>query len=153
MPHPKAIGDRSTMAAMLALNDAGFAVSIPFGENERYDLIIDGRRLARVQCKTGRLRQGAVLFNVCSCYGHHLRPRESRRDYRGQVDYFVVYCAETGGVYLVPIGDLPLRNQASLRIEPPRNGQRLRIRNASDYEIGVVPAAAARIFSGPCGEP
>jgi PD-(D/E)XK endonuclease len=131
------------MAAMLALNEAGFAVSIPFGENVRYDLIIDdGCRLARVQCKTGRLRQGAVLFNVCSCYGHHLRPTETRRDYRGQVDYFVVYCSETSGVYLVPIEDLTMSNQASLRIEPPRNGQRLRIRNACDYEIGLVSATA-----------
>jgi PD-(D/E)XK nuclease superfamily protein len=131
------------MAAMLALSDAGFAVSIPFGENVRYDLIIDdGCRLARVQCKTGRLRQGAVLFNVCSCYGHHLHPGEARRNYRGQVDYFVVYCSDTSGVYLMPIEDLPLANQASLRVEPPRNGQRLRIRNASDYEIGVVSAAA-----------
>jgi hypothetical protein len=143
MRHPKAIGDRSTMAAMLALNDAGFAVSIPFGENVRYDLIIDdGQRLARVQCKTGRLRRGAVLFNVCSCYGHHLRPGEARRDYRGQVEYFVVYCADTKCVYLIPIDDLPVSNQASLRVEPSRNGQRVGIRNAGDYEIGVVCATA-----------
>jgi hypothetical protein len=141
MKHPKAIGDRSTMSAMLALSDAGFAVSIPFGENVRYDLITDdGHRLARVQCKTGRLRQGAVLFNVCSCYGHHLRPGEARRDYQGQVDYFVVYCPDTKGVYLVPIDDLPVTNQASLRVEPSRNGQQVGIRNAADYEIGVVSA-------------
>jgi PD-(D/E)XK endonuclease len=52
MDHPKAIGDRSAMVAMLALNDAGYAVSIPFGENVRYDLIIDdGTRLARVHAR------------------------------------------------------------------------------------------------------
>jgi hypothetical protein len=140
--HPKAIGDRSTMVAILALNDAGYAISIPFGENVRYDLIIDdGTRLARVQCKTGRLRLGAVRFNVCSCYGHHRRPGQSRRDYRGDVDYFVVYCAETDRVYLVPIEELPMSTEAALRVDPPLNGQRLRIRFADDYEIAAISTA------------
>jgi len=62
MEHPKAIGDRTTLVAMLALESAGYAVLLPFGENTRYDLVIDdGQRLARVQCKTGRLRGGAVV--------------------------------------------------------------------------------------------
>ena len=42
-----------------ALIEAGYAVSKPFGENQRYDLVIDdGETLARVQVKTGRLRNG-----------------------------------------------------------------------------------------------
>jgi PD-(D/E)XK endonuclease len=60
MEHPKDIGDRSRLAVMLALRAAGFAVLIPFGENTRYDLVIDdGYSLGRVQCKTGRLFNGA----------------------------------------------------------------------------------------------
>jgi PD-(D/E)XK endonuclease len=50
MEHPKAIGDRSTLAIMLALRGAGFALYAPFGENTRCDLIVDdGMRLSR--CK------------------------------------------------------------------------------------------------------
>jgi hypothetical protein len=72
MEHPKAIGDRSTLAVMTALESEGFKVLLPFGENVRYDLVVDDRgRLSRVQCKTGRLRSGAVRFNTCSFYGHH----------------------------------------------------------------------------------
>ena len=57
MEHPKAIGDRTTLAVMQALQTTGYAVSVPFGENVRYDLVIhDGETLRRVQCKTGRLR-------------------------------------------------------------------------------------------------
>jgi len=33
MEHPKAKGDRSTMAIILALHEAGLAVYLPFGEN------------------------------------------------------------------------------------------------------------------------
>jgi PD-(D/E)XK endonuclease len=48
---------------MLALHDVGFAVLLPFGENTRYDLVVDdGAELRRVQCKTGRLYKGAIRF-------------------------------------------------------------------------------------------
>ncbi len=145
MDHPKDIGDRTTLAVMLVLREAGFGVLTPFGENTRYDLAIDnGCKIFRVQCKTGRIRQGAVRFAVCSCYGHHLRAKDARRDYQGQVDYFGVYCPDNIAVYLVPIADLSVRVQAALRVEPARNGQRNKIRLASEYEIGKVKLEAPR---------
>ena len=67
-------GDRTALAVMIALQDASFGVALPFGENTRYDLVIDdGHSLARVQCKTGRLREGAVRWNACSNYAHHAK--------------------------------------------------------------------------------
>jgi PD-(D/E)XK endonuclease len=137
--HPKAKGDRSTLAIMLALHEAGYDLLVPFGENTRYDLVIDdGKRLARVQCKTGRLRHGAIAFAACSSYAHHPNPRLVRRDYHGQIDYFAVFCPETGISYLIPIGELPLRRQGRLRVEPARNNQRAGIRFAADFEIRRV---------------
>jgi hypothetical protein len=35
MEHPKDVGDRSTLAIMLALRDCGYAVYVPFGEGRR----------------------------------------------------------------------------------------------------------------------
>jgi hypothetical protein len=140
MDHPKDIGDRSTLAVMLALCAHGFEVLVPFGENTRYDLVIDdGTRLARVQCKTGRLRAGAVRFSACSAYGHHRNPAASRRSYAGQIDYFAVYCPETGGAYLIPIADMAVKVQGALRVDPTRKGQKRRIRLASDYELASIP--------------
>jgi hypothetical protein len=139
MAHPKTIGDRTMLAVMLALHDAGYTVLLPLGENTRYDLVIDdGSSLTRVQCKTGRLREGAVRFSTCSSYGHHERSSPSRRDYRGDVDWFAVHCSETEGVYLVPIDELSSRVEAALRVEPARNGQRSGIRPAARYELRRV---------------
>jgi hypothetical protein len=140
MEHPKDKGDRTTLAVMLALRETGYEVLVPFGENTRYDVVIDdGVRLEKVQCKTGRLRCGAVRWAVCSNYFHHPHPKYRSRDYRGQVDYFGVYCYETGAVYLVPIADLEnAKATASLRVEPARNGQKKLIRDAAQYEIGRV---------------
>jgi hypothetical protein len=125
MEHPKAVGDRTTLAVMAVLREAGFALYVPFGENTRVDLIIeDGESLARVQCKTGRLRRGAIRFSACSNYGHHSNPKLRHRDYVGQIDYWGVYCPDTSGVYLVPIADASVLREGALRVELPRNYQR-----------------------------
>ena len=137
--HPKDVGDRTTLACMLALRARGYEVFVPFGENTRYDRVIDdGCTLAKGQCKTGRLRAGAVRWSMCSNYAHHPNPRIRQRDYHGEVDFFAVFCRETGGVYLVPMANLPLRREGALRVDPPRNMQRKRIRFAARYEIGRV---------------
>jgi hypothetical protein len=113
---------------------AGYEVSVPFGENSRYDLIADGaHELSRVQCKTGRLREGTIRFATASTYGHLPSPREVRRSYLGEIDHFGVFCPETGGVYLIPIADVPTRTGAYLRVDLRRNAQRKRIRFACDY--------------------
>jgi hypothetical protein len=139
MQHPKDIGDRSTMAIMFALRLEGYPVMVPFGENTRYDIVIDtGSQLRRVQCKTGRLRDGAVIFRTCSTYGHHPNPKIIRRDYEGEIDDFAVYCPELGAVYLIPIEAVPTRTMGMLRVSPPRNGQHKRIRLAAAYEVARI---------------
>ena len=143
MEHPKDIGDRSALAIAIALQGIGHAVYLPFGENTRADFVIDdGTRLARVQCKTGRLRNGVVQFKTCSSYAHHSNPASVARDYLGQIEYFAVYCPETGGIYLILIEDIPLKWAGCLRVTEARNGQKLRIRYAKDYEIGRVTVHA-----------
>jgi len=131
---------------MLALRNAGYAISVPFGENTRYDLVIeDNAGLARVQCKTGRLRAGAIRT------GHHARPNHGRQDYLGQIEYLAVHCPETSGVYLIPISDVQTATSAMLRVEPSRNGQRRRIREASLYSIGCVSVSATRALRASSG--
>jgi hypothetical protein len=143
------------MAIMTALLEASWAVLLPFGENTRYDLVIDdGVVLARVQCKTGRLRHGGIRFGAWSSYAHHPNPKMVTRDYLGEIDYFAVYCPDTGGVDLVPVEDAPVRSKGTLRVSAARNGQKRRIRTAADYEIGHVllrPTAGPGASAGGSG--
>jgi hypothetical protein len=127
------------MAIIFVLRLLDFAILVPFGENTRYDLVIDnGSRLRRVQCKTGRLRNGAIEFPTCSTYAHHPNPKVPRRDYEGQIDDFAVYCPELGTVYLIPIEDVPTRALGMLRVTPARNGQTKRVRLAAAYELARI---------------
>jgi hypothetical protein len=149
MEHPKTIGDRSTLAVMAALQCLGYGLYVPSSENTRCDLIFEREGdFSRVQCKTGRLRKGAVVFSLCSNYGHHRDPETRHRPYHGQIDFFAVYCPETNGVYLIPIEDLPGRRQAWLRVDPPLNQQQKRIRLAERYEIARVTTEGLRASSG-----
>ena len=144
MEHPKDVGDRSTLAIMLALRERGYGVYVAFGENTRADLAVDdGKRLLRVQCKTGRLRNGAVGFPTASTYAHHPNPKMHRRTYAGEIDLFAVYCRDTGRVYLVPIEDVPTKATAHLRVEPSLNSQIRFVRDAARYEIARVDFATA----------
>ena len=132
------------LGVMLGLASAGYSILLPFGENTRYDLVIDeGERLSRVQCKTGRLRGGAVRFKTASTYGHHATPKALTRSYHGEIDYFGVYCPDNGAVYLIPFDAAPNRSSAALRVEPSLNGQETGIRHASDYEIARVPVTTS----------
>jgi hypothetical protein len=121
---------------MHALQLKGYPILLPFGENTRYDLAIEvGGKLRRVQCKTGRYRNGAVRFATCSSYAHHPNPKMVRRSYNGEVDDFAVFCPELGAVYLIPMDDLSPRQEAALRVTPTRNGQLKHIRLAAQYEL------------------
>lgn len=82
----KSVGDLSELIVALELARAGYSVSMPLGENQRYDLIIDdGDKLSRVQVKTGRLRRGAILFNTYSSHCH--RKGVACRPYTDQIDF------------------------------------------------------------------
>jgi len=154
MGHPKDIGDRSTLAIMLALQARGHGEFLPFGENTRIDLLVDyGTRISRVQCKTGRLRDGAVRFNTCSSYAHHSSATITKRTYTGEIDEFAGYCPELGSVYVVPIDDVPTKRMALLHVSAPRHNQRSGVRLAVEYEIGCVAVSAGGPTAGPDGPP
>jgi hypothetical protein len=54
-------GNLTEAKIMTALVEAGYLVSLPFGEGHKYDFIIDdGQGLHRVQCKTGRVKGGSL---------------------------------------------------------------------------------------------
>ena len=127
----KQVGDVSESAVITALIKCGYEVSIPFGENHRYDVIVDKDGvLSRVQIKSGRLRRGVIDYAACSSHFH--RKGQNYRSYQGEVDYFGIYCKDTDEVYLVPCADAPA-TRGSLRIDPTKQGQFKKVRWAHPY--------------------
>ncbi len=111
----------------------GLDVSIPFGENVSYDLITDdGKNLDKVQCKTGSLKEGVIIFNTVSTRSNY--SEVSGQDYEGKIDKFMVYCPDNQSIYDIPIEDAS-KSEMKLRVETPKNNQKKGINWAEDYEI------------------
>lgn len=114
----KQVGDGTEATVLAALINRGYSVSIPFGDNDRYDLLVDaGNELHRVQVKTGWLEDGRVRFKTCSKTTRDGEP--VTRDYtRGAVDAFAVRCRDQEALYWVPV-EAAGRKNTYLRVEPP----------------------------------
>jgi hypothetical protein len=131
----KAVGDLSEVMVIAALVRNGYLVSIPFGENHRYDIIADdGQKLLRIQVKTGRLRKGVVQFNCCSSHQHRRSGPTASRPYFGQIEFLAVFCPINRKVYFVPESEL-VATSGHLRVAPVLNGQVRKIRWAAEYEL------------------
>jgi hypothetical protein len=131
--HPVDVGQRTEGAILSELVRRGYSVLLPFGVNQRYDLVLDlDGEFVRAQCKTGRLCEGVVRFSTKSVQSN--TRRTVIRDYEGDADVFLVYCPSTCGLYCVPVEEAPI-TYMYLRVEATLNGQKNRVRWASDYEL------------------
>jgi hypothetical protein len=111
----------------------GYQVLVPFGTNQRYDLVLDmDAAFVRAQCKTGRLRDGVVVYSTKSTRAN--TKEVLVRNYVGQVEIFLIYCPETAGIYAVPVDEAP-EGYGRLRVAPTRNRQADKVRWARDYEL------------------
>jgi len=77
-----------------------------------------------------------IEFKTASSYYHTKAGRtgHGRRDYRGQIEYFAIYCPDTAKVYLVPLDHVGTAH-ANLRLLPTANRQEKKVRWAKDYEL------------------
>lgn len=124
-----AVTESRFLAACLA---AGYGVAIPFGV-KHYDLVVEvNGNLQRVQCKTGRLRKGAIMFNGYSVV--RVAGKYKNRPYLDSIDYYGVYCPELDKCYLVPASNH--LSTITLRVDDPHiEGNHSKIRMAAQFEI------------------
>ena len=124
------VGDESEALALSRLMSLGLSVSVPFGDNDRYDLVVDdGDTLYRVQVKTGRVSGSTVNFKCRSCttVNGETQYNEYTSD---EIDAYVVCCSERDEVYWVPIEDAGT-SQMDLRFEG--NLSHSRVNSTKDY--------------------
>jgi hypothetical protein len=131
--HPVDVGLRTEATILAELIRRGYAVLLPFGTNQRYDLVLDfDGKFVRAQCKTGRLRKGVIRYPARST---RINSRGVfTRGYRGEIEIFLIHCGDTGQIYAVPVDEAPTC-EGYLRVDPTDNGQAKGIRWARDYEL------------------
>lgn len=127
----KTIGERSEAIILAHLLRKGAVVLMPFGDNQRYDLVVDVQdgTFERVQCKTAQIKNGCVSFWACSSNGFTFE----KKGYAGEADVFMVYCPDNDTIYRVPVSEVGSTN-VSLRISPAKINMPS-IRWAKDFEV------------------
>jgi hypothetical protein len=91
-------GDETEAKIIYTLISSGYSVSVPFGDNDKYDLIVDdSEALYRIQCKTAwTTKKGTMRFNTHSQTTKNGEYHE--RTYHGDVDAFAIRYPENGKI-------------------------------------------------------
>jgi len=126
-------GDIAELKTLTKLTELGADVSEPYGENTRYDFIVDiNNELIKVQVKNGKYKNGKVIANLSST---RYNSSGSKFEYYTQekIDAYVIYCPKLDELYWVSFEEAP-KTGIELRIEEPETNSSL-IRWASEYKI------------------
>ncbi len=125
-------GDLTEATVLAELKRREVPVSFPFGDNERYDAVVEapGGQLYRLQIKTGWLSDGVIDFHGRS--SHTNSQGNVYKPYDGDVDYFTIYCHELENLYLIP--EERVGSSMALRVDPPKRPDP-KINPAESYEF------------------
>lgn len=114
-------GDTTELRFMLLNNELGYIVSKPFGDNAKYDLIVDtGDELQRVQVKSTKRKEtssGMDCYNCLVCSGSDSKQQYSDRD----IDYIAIYVIPENAWYKIPVKEI---NGKTVKLYPHRKSQR-----------------------------
>jgi len=96
--HTKDVGNISEAKLISRFLELRYTVAVVFGDNARYDLIIDKAGiLNKIQCKTGRIKGDNIVFNTAS-----VSPFTNQSNYYyGEIDFFAVYCPDNDKCYMM----------------------------------------------------
>ena len=135
MSNNKTKGNLSEALALCEFQKYHIPVSIPWGDNERYDMIAEfNGKLNRIQIKTCNEEQnGAICCYTRSSANH--TTNKHKDTYVGQIDYFVFVNHTYNLLAIVPIEDVGNQEQIRLRIKEPLNNQKAKTRYFKDYSF------------------
>jgi hypothetical protein len=142
-------GDLTEATVVAELKRHEVPVSLPFGDNERYDVVIESPsgQLLRAQIKTGWYRDGVVQFKG---YSQHTNSEgNTYKPYGDGIDCFLVYSHEVERLFLV--WEAEVDANMSIRIEAPEQ-QHDSTNWADEYAFDVRwPPANRRVRSVTAG--
>lgn len=127
------IGEAKCLAKMVEL---GVPVCLPFGDNERYDLVIEHNgKLEKIQVKysSSQESEGSIVFRVASSTNH--TTNKHLTTYTNDIDAFLLYNSLTDEIYYVPIDIVGTRKTMTMRMTPSKNGQSKNCLFTTDYLV------------------
>ena len=117
----KTQGDNTELRFMLLSQELGHIISKPFGDNSKYDLIIDnGNDLEKIQIKSTSRKDtssGMDCYNCLVCSGSKQKEKYNEKD----VDFIVIYVIPENTWYKIPVKEIKGK---TVKLYPHRQSQR-----------------------------
>lgn len=129
--------DKGNVGELVILSEfvkRGVPVSIPYGDNTRYDLIAEfNGKLNKIQVKycSRVTNEGSVICKSSSSKNHTTNKRCD--SYKDDVDYMAFYIKPWDIACLVPISDIENKLSFTIRNSPTKNGQNVGVHYVDDY--------------------
>lgn len=128
-------GQLSEARALYEFQKRNIPVCIPWGDNERYDMIAEfNGKFNRIQVKTSNEERNGAICCYCRSSTNHTT-NKNLTTYVDDVDYFVFVNQTYDLVAIVPIEEIGDKKQIRLRIQPTANGQTTNVRFFSDFSF------------------
>ena len=132
----KEIGNLTELQCITALYALGCDVSIPFGNSQKYDLIMDYKgTLYKVQVKHANEHEDTHFSFKTRWQGHNATGYTQTRYTKNDIDFFATFCK--GQLYLIPVEECSGATK-TIRYVPPKNNQRIGISFAENYSAEEV---------------
>ena len=119
----KRLGNIGEAVAITMFVKCGIPVYLPFGDNEKADLIAEfNGKLNKIQVKTSiKSENGKMIFDLTSCTNH--RNNGERHKYTSnEIDYFFCYNIERNKSFLIKVPQESV-STITVRYELPKNKQ------------------------------
>jgi hypothetical protein len=131
----KSKGEATEAIITSELLKRGVNVLSPYGENQRYDLVIDvNGELSKIQCKTGRVSDDTEVVIFATRSSSLRSDGYEKNQYGDIIDYFAVYAWEIDMLFIISPSKVA-DTQGRLRLTKPENNQVKGITFAADYTI------------------
>lgn len=118
-------GNIGEAMALTAFTERGIQVSIPFGDNARYDLIAEfNGKLNKIQVKycNQKISENNSISCPCASSANHTTNKHYST-YENDIDYFVFYLVEWNEILIVPIEKVKGKKTLAFRKDKPANNQ------------------------------
>ena len=123
-------GDVAEAYVTYLLKQKGFNVLIPWGEDNRFDLVAEKNGVfKKVQVKYVTSKNGILEVPLRSSNNYkiiHYSPKD--------IDIIAAYEPGTSKVYFIPLKSVSNRSSYKLRLKAAKNNQKKNVSMASNYE-------------------
>jgi predicted AAA+ superfamily ATPase len=125
MMDTKTKGDIAETFVLANLIKQGFTVSIPYGENSRYDLIIETKSgFKRIQIKYVSKRKNKNYHTLPLRSVRSNRTRNKIVHYTDKdIDYIIGYCPDNNSCYVIPMKGLKIKHELHIWVNKKPKGK------------------------------